>query len=284
MSVVKIVTDSTADLPKELAAKYGITVVPLKVIFNDDEPLRDGVDIDTEQFYRRQVEKKEYSRTSQPTPAEFSKVYQELSLYGDSIISIHLSSGLSGTCQSAQMAKEMLPGADIEVIDSKMASMGHGLIALEAARAAAEGKSKDEILGIVKHMIEGAMLYFIVDTLEYLARGGRIGKAQALLGNILSIKPVLYLKDGIVHPLEKIRCRAKAIERLSQIIEEKVGKHRVKCSLVHGMDPDGMKQLYQKIVPLLNCDEPVCSTLGAVIGTHTGPGVLGVIVFPVPGT
>lgn len=284
MSVVKIVTDSTADLPKELAAKYGITVVPLKVIFNDDEPLRDGVDIDTEQFYRRQVEKKEYSRTSQPTPAEFSKVYQELSLYGDSIISIHLSSGLSGTCQSAQMAKEMLPGADIEVIDSKMASMGHGLIALEAARAAAEGKSKDEILGIVRHMIEGAMLYFIVDTLEYLARGGRIGKAQALLGNILSIKPVLYLKDGVVHPLEKIRGRAKAIERLSQIIEEKVGKRRVKCSLVHGMDPDGMKQLYQKIVPLLNCDEPVCSTLGAVIGTHTGPGVLGVIVFPVPGT
>lgn len=280
MSVVKIVTDSTADLPKELAVKYGITVVPLKVIFNDDEPLRDGVDIDTEQFYRRQVEKKEYSRTSQPTPAEFSKVYQELSLYDDSIISIHLSSGLSGTCQSAQMAKEMLPGADIEVIDSKMASMGHGLIALEAARAAAEGKSKDEILGIVRHMIAGAMLYFIVDTLEYLARGGRIGKAQALLGNILSIKPVLYLKDGIVHPLEKIRGRAKAIERLSQIIEEKVGKRRVKCSLVHGMDPEGMKQLHQKIVPLLSCDEPVCSTLGAVIGTHTGPGVLGVIVFP----
>lgn len=287
MSVVKIVTDSTADLPKELAAKYGITVVPLKVIFNDDEPLRDGVDIDTEQFYRRQVEKKEYSRTSQPAPAEFCKVYEELSLCGDSIISIHLSSSLSGTCQSAQMAKEMLPGADIEVIDSKLASMGHGMIALEAARAAAEGKSKDEILGIVRHMIEGAMLYFIVDTLEYLARGGRIGKAQALLGNILSIKPVLYLKDGIVHPLEKIRGRAKAIERLSQIIEEKVGKRRVKCSLVHGMAPEGMKQLYQKIVPLLNCDEPVCSTLGAVIGTHTGPGVLGVIVFPVfpvPGT
>lgn len=280
MSMVKIVTDSTADLPKELAAACGITVVPLKVIFNDDEPLRDGVDINTAQFYRRQVEKKEYSRTSQPAPAEFCEVYKELSLSGSSIISLHLSSGLSGTCQSALMAKDMLPGIDIEVVDSKLASMGHGLIALEAARAAGEGKSKDEVLRIIRHMVSGAMLYFIVDTLEYLARGGRIGKAQALLGNILSIKPILYLKDGIVHPLERIRGRSKAIERLSQIIEEKAGKRRVKCSLVHGMDPKGMEQLYQKIVPLLNCDEPVCSTLGAVIGTHTGPGVLGVIVFP----
>lgn len=280
MNQVKIVTDSTADLPKNLAAKYGITVVPLKVIFNDDETLRDGVDIDTEQFYQRQVEKKEYSRTSQPAPAEFLSIYRELSSSGGSVISIHLSSDLSGTCQSAQMAKEMLPGADIEVIDSRLASMGHGMIALEAARAAAEGKSKDEILGIVRQMISGAMLYFIVDTLEYLARGGRIGKAQALLGNILSIKPILYLKDGVVNPLEKVRGRAKTIERLAQIMEEKTGKRRVKCSLVHGMDPEGMEQLYQKIVPLLNCDRPVCSTLGAVIGTHTGPRVLGVIVFP----
>ncbi|MFX4260838.1 DegV family protein [Pelotomaculum propionicicum] len=280
MSQVRIVTDSTADLPKDLAAKYGITVVPLKVIFNDDEPLRDGVDINTEQFYRRLVEKKEYSRTSQPAPAEFCKVFKELTSDGSSVLSLHLSSCLSGTCQSAQMARDMLPGADIEVIDSKLASMGHGMIALEAARAAGEGKSKDEILGIVRHMVSGAMLYFIVDTLEYLARGGRIGKAQALLGNILSIKPILYLKDGIVHPLEKIRGRAKAIERLTQIIVEKAGQRRVKCSLVHGMDPEGMKQLYQKIVLLLNCDEPVCSTLGAVIGTHTGPGVLGIIVFP----
>jgi DegV family protein with EDD domain len=280
MDQVKIVTDSTADLPKELAAKYCITVVPLKVIFNDDEPLRDGVDIETEQFYRRLVEKKEYSRTSQPSPAEFCNIYKELSLSGSCIISIHLSAGLSGTCQSAQMAKDMLPGIDIEVIDSKMASMGLGLIAIEAARAAGEGKSKDEVLGIVRHMISTAELFFIVDTLEYLSRGGRIGKAQALLGNILNIKPILYLKDGIVHPLEKARGRARAIDRLAQIVSDKAGKRRVKCSLVHGIDPEGMKQLYQKIVPLLNCDEPVCSTLGAVIGTHTGPRVLGIIIIP----
>lgn len=280
MNQVKIVTDSTADLPKDLAAKYNITVVPLMVIYNDNETLRDGVDIDTEQFYNRQVERKEHSRTSQPAPAEFLCVYKELSSSGSSVISIHLSAALSGTCQSAQMARDMLPSADIVVVDSKLASMGLGMIVLEAARAAGEGKNKDEILRIVKQMISEGMLYFIVDTLEYLARGGRIGKAQALLGNILSIKPILYIKDGIVHPLEKTRGRAKAIDRLAQIIEKKVGRRRVKCSLIHGMDTAGMKQLYERIVPLLNCDEPVCSTLGAVIGTHTGLGALGISVFP----
>jgi DegV family protein with EDD domain len=280
MSRVKIVTDSTADLPKELAAKYEITVVPLKVIFNDDEPLRDGVDIETEQFYRRQVEKKEYSRTSQPAPAEFCSIYRELSLSCSSIISIHLSSDLSGTCQSAWMAKEMLPGIDIEVVDSRLASMGLGLIALEAARLAGEGQTKEEILGVIKHMISGAELFFIVDTLDYLARGGRIGKAQAMLGTFLNIKPILFLKDGVVHPLEKARGRSRAIDRLSQIIGEKAGIRRIKCSLVHGMDPEGVKQLYQKIMPLVNCNEMVFSTLGAVIGTHTGPGTLGVIIIP----
>lgn len=280
MNQVKIVTDSTADLPKDLAAEYNITVVPLMVLFNDNETLRDGVDIDTEQFYRRQVEKKEYSRTCQPAPAEFLSIYKELSSSGDSVISIHLSSAMSGTFQSARMARDMLPNADIVVIDSKMASMGLGMIALEAARAAGAGKNKDEILRVVRQMISEGMLYFIVDTLEYLARGGRIGKAQALLGNILSIKPILYLKDGIIHPYEKTRGRARAIDRLAQIIEKKVGKRRVKCSLMHGVDPAGMKLLYEKIMPLLNCDEPVCSTLGAVIGTHTGLGALGISVFP----
>lgn len=281
LSQVKIVTDSTADLPKELAAKYGITVVPLKVIFSDDEPpLRDGVDIDTEQFYRRQVERNEYSRTSQPTPSEFCSLYRDLSASCSSIISIHLSSALSGTCQSALMAKDMLPGLDIEVVDSRMASMGLGLIALEAARAAGEDKTKTEIISAVKHMISGAELFFIVDSLDYLARGGRIGKAQAFLGTLLNIKPILFLKDGVVHPLEKARGRTRAIDKLAQIIVEKTGNGRFKCALMHGMDPDGIKQLHQKIIPLLDCDEILYSTLGAVIGTHTGLGALGIAIIP----
>lgn len=280
MSEIRIVTDSTADLPKELVERYGITVVPLKVIFNEEEPLKDGVDIATEQFYHRQVEKKEYSRTSQPAPAEFYRVYSGIAASGANLISIHLSSTLSGTCQSARMAKEMLPDADIDVIDSKSASMGLGLLVLEAARAAAGGKTKKEILELIAKMIPETKLYFIIDTLEYLARGGRIGKAQALLGAILSIKPLLYLNDGVVEPVEKARGKSRAIERLAQIVEEKAGRQRVLCSIVHGLDEAGMKQLYHRLIPRLNCKEPVLSTLGAVIGTHVGPGALGVIFIP----
>lgn len=277
MNRVRIVTDSTADLPKELVAKYEITVVPLKVIFNGEEAFRDGVDIETEEFYRRQVERRETSTTSQPTPVEFASVYSKLAAGGNSIISIHISSGMSGTYQSARMSKEMVSGADIEVIDSKVTSMGLGLIVLEAAREAGEGKSKDDILGRVNELISKTEVFFVVDTLEYLLRGGRIGKAQAFLGTILNIKPLLYLKDGLVQPYEKVRGKAKAIERLAQIVEEKVGKQKIKCSLVHGMDPAGMEQLRQKVMSRLNCDEPVVSKLGAVVGTHVGPGVIGII-------
>jgi len=280
MNEIRIVTDSTADLPEELIEKHRITVVPLKVIFNDEEPLLDGVDIKTEQFYRRQVEKKEYSKTSQPAPAEFHKVFSGLAASGASVISIHLSSALSGTCQSARMAREMLPDSDIDVIDSRSASMGLGLIVLEAARAAASGKTKIEVLDMIGKMISKVKLYFFVDTLEYLARGGRIGRAQALLGTILSIKPLLYLNDGVVEPLEKVRGKSRAIERLAQIIEEKAGGRQVICSIVHGLDQEGADQLYSRLIPRLHCGEPVLSTLGAVIGTHVGPRALGVIIIP----
>lgn len=280
MNEIRIVTDSTADLPKELVAKHRIVVVPLKVIFNDGEPLLDGVDIGTEQFYLRQVEKKEYSRTSQPAPAEFYNVFSGIIASGASIISIHLSSALSGTCQSARMAREMLPGSDIDVIDSRSASMGLGLMVLEASRAAAGGKTKKEILDLIGKMISSTKLYFVVDTLEYLARGGRIGKAQALLGTILSIKPLLHLNDGVVAPLEKVRGKSRAIERLAQLVEEKAGRQRVICSIVHGVDQAGMEQLYHRLIPRLNCGEPVLSTLGAVIGTHVGPRTLGVTFIP----
>ncbi len=280
MKRVRIVTDSTADLPKDLVEKYDITVLPLKVIFNGEELFRDGVDIDTEQFYQRLIENKQSSTTSQPSPAEFASAYRELSAGGYPIISIHISSVLSGTCQSASMGKKMVEGADIEIIDSKLASMGLGLIVLEAARAASEGSTKNEILQIVHEMISKAEVFFIVDTLEYLMRGGRIGKAAAFLGTILNIKPILYLKDGMVHPYEKVRGKAKAIERLIQVAEEMVGNKKIRCSLVHGMAPEDMNQLLSKMKSRLNCGEPVVSTLGAVVGAHVGPGVLGIIFIP----
>jgi len=279
MNKVYIVTDSTADLPPELIEKYGITAVPLKVIFSGCEPLLDGVDINTVQFYRRLVENRETSATSQPTPAEFAAAYSKLSAQGGKIISMHLSSALSGTCQSARMAKEMVPGADIEVIDSKQASMGLGLVVLEAAAAARAGKSKAEILEIINRLLPKTQIFFIVDSLDYLVRGGRIGKAQAFLGTILNIKPLLYIKEGIVSPYEKVRGKTRAIDRLVEIVEEIADGRKIKCSLVHGNDPAGIEQLRRKVMTKLDCDEPIVTGLGAVVGTHVGPGVLGITFY-----
>lgn len=282
MQSVYIVTDSTADLPKNLVRESGINVVPLKVIFGSTAALRDGVDIETAEFYRRQIERKEFSTTSQPTPSEFAEVYKDLAVRGGSIISIHISSGMSGTVQSARMATRMVPEADIEVVDSRMTSMGLGLIALEAARAARAGKTKDEIMSIIRYMVDQTRVIFAVDTLEYLARGGRIGRAQAFLGALLKLRPILCLKDGLVHPFEKVRGKARAIDRVAQIAAGSMGGRPVYCSLVHGMDPAGMEQMRQKAVAMLNLtSEPVISELGAVVGTHTGPGVLGIICCPV---
>jgi len=282
MNKVHIVTDSTADLPKELIRDYRVTVVPLKVIFNGCDPLLDGVDIDAEQFYHKLAENRDLPVTSQPTPPEFASAYSRLAAKGGSIISIHISSAMSGTYQSAIMGKDMVPGADIEVIDSKLVSMGLGQLVLEAAGAARAGKTKEEVLEIVNDLLLKLHVYFIVDSLDYLVRGGRIGKAQAFLGTILNIKPLLFLKDGIVNPYEKVRGRTKAIERLIQVVEEKAGGQKTKCSLVHSNDSAGLEQLRQKVMARLHCDEPVVSTLGAVVGTHAGPGALG-IVFSIDG-
>jgi len=189
---------------------------------------------------------------------------------------------MSGTVQSARMGAGMVPEADIEVVDSRMTSMGLGLIALEAARAARAGKTKDEIMSIIRYMVDQTRVIFAVDTLEYLARGGRIGRAQAFLGTLWNIRPILCLKDGLVHPSEKVRGKARAIDRVAQIAAGSMGGRPVYCSLVHGMDPAGMEQLRQKAVAMLNLtSEPVISELGAVVGTHTGPGVLGIICCPV---
>lgn len=277
MQKVHIVTDSTADLPAALAEAHGVTVVPLKVIFSGSEPLLDGVDINHEQFYRRMLESRELSTTSQPTPAEFAAVYRQLAAAGGSVISIHISSAMSGTCQSARMAKEMVAGADIEVIDSNLVSMGLGLVALEAAGAARDGKSKEEILKIINQSLGRTHVYFILDNMDALVRGGRIGRAQGFLGTILNIKPLLYLKEGMVHPYEKVRGHARAIERLLEVVEEITGKQKIKCSLVHGHNPAGIEQLREKIAGRLNYESPVITTgIGAVVGTHAGAGALGI--------
>lgn len=284
MSKIRIVTDSTADLPKELIEKYGITIVPLKIHFNDVETYLDGVDLTPGEFYEKLRNSEKPPTTSQPPPGEFVSTYENLALKGaEEIISIHLSKKFSGTYQSACLAKNLVnEKVNVEVIDSQSVSMGMGLIVLAAAKAAQEGKSFQEILALVNDLINKMTIYFIVDTLDYLEKGGRIGKASYLLGSLLSIKPILEISDGEIHVYEKARGRSKAIERLLEIAQSKIKENsKVMCSLVHCDALPELMKLSNKVTEILNCEDLIISDMGGVIGTHVGPGTIGLIFYEI---
>lgn len=270
---VQIVTDSTADIPAELARQHGITVVPLKVIFSDEEFYRDGIDLTTEQFFTR-LEQLPAS-TSQPSPAEFLEVYRPLAEQGLDIISVHISAALSGTVHSAQAARALLPDASIEVIDSKVTSVPLGMAALAAARAVEAGKDRAEVLELLNAILSSTGIYFMVDTLEYLQRGGRIGRAQGLLGTLLNIKPILMLKDGQVTPFDKVRGRAKGLERLAGVLDEAAKQGPVKYGITHGNTPELFAQLEEKLTARAGFGPDLSCRVGGVIGAHVGPSVIG---------
>ncbi|MFZ5639609.1 MAG: DegV family protein [Bacillota bacterium] len=280
MGAVRIVTDSTADLPRELAEQYGVVVVPLKVLFGQ-EVFRDGADLDAADFYSRLKKTPVLPTTSQPAPGEFVAVYERLTRRGDSVISIHISSALSGTFHSAQLAKTMVDSKDIFVIDSRSVSMGLGLIVIAAAKAAREGRTRKEILTLINDLINNIKVLFVVDSLEYLERGGRIGKASALLGSLLNIKPILALQDGLVTPLEKVRGKSRALDRLVELAGASYGPgRRLVCSIVHSDDYSSLMKLRDKIEVSLNSPDILISELGPVVGTHVGPGTVGIVVYP----
>ncbi|MHB8158003.1 MAG: DegV family protein [Desulfocucumaceae bacterium] len=280
MSIVSIVTDSTADLPLEIVNEYNITVVPLKVFFGQEEYL-DGIDITPDQFFRRQVAG-EISTTSQPSPAEFVDCYRPLIDAGKDIISIHISSLMSGTVQSANLARQMLNYPGLEVVDSEMVSIPVGCIVLLAARAAREGKSLSEIKALIGQWKQDIEVYFMVDSLEYLQRGGRIGKAQAFLGTLLNVKPILTIDEGLICPFEKVRGKSKALGRLISILRDKLGQgRRVQCWVTHGDFPEGMEEVKKGLLENFCCEEIFFSRLGPVVGTHVGPVMVGVVCIPV---
>ncbi len=278
MSKIRIVTDSTADLPADLVARYDITVVPLKIIFSNEEVYRDTVDITLDRFYERLAQSPAF--TSQPSPADFLEVYKPWAEAGDQIISIHISAKLSGTVHSAQAARTLLPEASIDVIDSKAASAPLGMAVLAAARAAQSGRTRDEILTMLEHLLAGTRTFFMVDTLDYLQRGGRIGKAQALLGTLLHIKPLLTLENGTVCPFEKVRGRAKGLERLAAVLAEAAAGQRLEYAIVHGNTPELFAQLKDKLAARVGFGPRLESRVGGIVGTHTGPGVVGFSFHP----
>lgn len=283
MSQVRIVTDSTADIPAELREKLGIAMVPLKVLFGQ-EVFRDAVDIGPEQFYAKLAEASDMPTTSQPSPVEFQEVYQKLAEEGDGpIISIHLSSKMSGTYQSAVLAKSMIEGdADIEVVDSRSASYGNGLLVVAAAEAAKQGKSKEEILELIAKLRQEQRLYFLVDTLEYLQRGGRIGKAAALFGSLLNIKPILSIAaEGEVYSVDKIRGQKKAMNRIVDLLQQDMGGKPIHLILAYTTERETAEELKSLISQHFTLESVHYTHIGPVIGTHVGPGTVAAFAVPV---
>lgn len=269
---VRIVTDSTADIPREQADALGITVVPLTVFFGDEAYL-DGVDLDSEGFYKKLQTSKELPRTSQPSPAAFQQAYTRLIDEGaDAILSIHLSAKLSGTYQSACTARDTLPEPvkkiPIEIVDSQSISIGMSPAIILAAQEAREGVGLEEIKAHVLDKLARTRVLGVLDTLEYVRRGGRIGAARALVGNMLSVKPIISLKDGEVVPVEQPRTRSKAYARVAQLLAEAGPVEQV--SLAESDDEVG-QQLAQA-VRAVYAGELAIYRLGAVLGTHAGPG------------
>lgn len=270
--VVKIVTDSTADLPPGLAEKLGITVVPLYVRFGD-KLYRDRIDISEDEFYAKLIQDHTHPGTSQPTPQDFAAVYQKLSKEADGILSIHISSKLSGTCGSALSAKQLVDNhCPIEVIDSLWTSIALGMIVIKMAEGAKSGKSLPELAAEARSRIDDIRYLGFFDTLKYLQLGGRIGKAQSLLGSLLNVKPLLTLKDGEFHPVGRVRTLSKAKDRLFDFIASADELDDV--FVVHSTTPDEAEALADRLGSLFERDKIVIARLGPVLGTHAGPGTL----------
>jgi DegV family protein with EDD domain len=275
---IRMVTDSTADLSAEMARTNDITIVPLTVFFGEEAYL-DGVDLDNAGFYRKLQTSKELPRTSQPSPADFQKEYLRLIEEGaDGILSVHLSAKLSGTYQSACIARDLLPDTvkriPIEIIDSQSMSVGMSRAILRAAEAAQQGKNMEELKALLVDEIARTRILAVLDTLEFLKRGGRIGSAKALLGNMLGMKPILSLRDGVVVPLEQPRTRSKAYARVAQLVSEMGTIEHI--SIAETSEEMGL-QLAEALKGVYHGTLSFCK-LGAVLATHTGPGTAAVAV------
>ncbi len=274
--MIRIVTDSTSDILPEEAARLGVDVVPLTVRFGDEQ-FRDGVDLDPDAFYRRLATSAVAPSTSQPTPQQFAEVYRRHVDGGDTVVSVHISAKLSGTLQSATLAAQELPGGSVRVVDSTTVSAGMQFLVRGALDDVAAGCSAEEVERRVVERRDRVGVYVLLDTLAYLHRGGRIGRAQSLVGGILNIKPLLAVRDGEVHPEARVRSRSQGIARLLEIARSQAPLGGV--AAFHCGAPD----LLALIEPQLRAANPgiplFSGQLGAVVGTYSGPGGVGMALL-----
>ena len=278
MSGVAIVTDSTSYLPKEMVAKYNITVVPVNVIV-DGQVYEEGQDITPDEVAQALRDSRMVS-TSKPTPARFSQAYEAIAAAGaTAIVSIHVSSNLSSTYDSALLASKDAP-VPVTVVDSRTVSMGLGFAAADAALAADAGATATEAGEVALQSALATSVLFYVDKLEFLRRGGRIGAAQRVIGSALAVKPILHVANGQVEPLEKVRTRGKAISRLVDLAVERATPGPARIAIQHLGAQKFADRMRAEINEQLPHDELVFGEIGAVVGAHVGPGMLSAIVSP----
>ena len=275
-----VVLDSTADFPEAAQRFPNLRIVPLYVRFGD-ESFEDYVEMTPDRFYERLRTASELPTTSQPTPADFLAVYEELAPSYEHILSLQISSTLSGTFASAQTAAEQLGGGKVRVIDTRTVSASIGLLALGVQRRLERGTTNEEIDAFVECYQRKHMLLFTVNTLDYLAKGGRIGRAAALAGNLLNVKPILTIRDGEVVPLKRVRGNAKAFAEFRELFEStSTDSPALKVGIAHAAAPerlDALRALVEHVRPHAQIE--IATTLGAVVGTHAGPGTVGFFWF-----
>lgn len=276
---VVVVTDSTCNLPDELVQKHNIAVIP-QILNWDGQSLLDGLDITPDEFYSRLAESKTIPTTSQPSAGEFFDFFSKVAQTAESIVAVLISDELSGTLDSARAAASMMEDFPIEIVDSRSTSMGLGLIVLAAARAAEEGKSAAEVTELARSLVPKLRVIFVVDTLEYLHKGGRIGGAQRLIGSMLSLKPLLHLDDGRIEPLARIRTKKKALgELMNMVLQATAGKEGVHAAVLSAQATEVRKRLVKTLAEEVKPVELIYSELTPVIGTHAGPGTVGIAYY-----
>jgi DegV family protein with EDD domain len=282
MAGIRFVADSTADLAPNWAEQHGVTTVPLKVIFGD-EVLVDGVDITAKDFYQRMRTATRNPTTSQPSPAEFQAAFRAAAADGSSVVCTTISAEMSGTYGAAVTARESLPDLDIHVIDTRSVSLGHAGVLRAAIETAESGGSLPDVLSTIDEVMRRQRTIFIVETLEYLRRGGRIGGARALLGSVLNIKPVLQILDGRIEPFDRVRTYARALDRMCAEVISATGEagRPARVILGHADKLDDCKMIARRLAPHSQ-GEPEIIDIGPIVGAHAGPGTLGLSFYLPP--
>ncbi|MFT9596572.1 DegV family protein [Mesobacillus sp.] len=278
MAKIKIVTDSTCDLNDELIEKWGIIVVPLSISINGENYL-DRVDITPKEFMEKMKASSELPKSSQPPAGEFLKVYDELAADGYEIISIHMTGGMSGTVRSAESAAQMT-SAKVNVVDSRFISKGLAFQVLEAAQMAADGKSAEDIVARLDEIREQTRLFVVVDTLENLVKGGRIGKGKAIIGSLLNIKPIASLEGGEYTPVSKARSHSQVVKYLrNQFAADTEGKTIKGVGLVHAEGEDLAQKIKEAVYETSGYDDFIIEETTPIVSTHTGPGAIGFMYY-----